>query len=134
MPGSGTETRRMDRQVLVRLPEQLATAVAAAAETDGLTAAAWLRQRAVDATGADPAHARPSAPVLEPAADVAELGRLIRTLGMTTGAVVQLARAVRETGTAGHAEVEAVLAKLRGVQGELVDTLEDIRACRRHKG
>lgn len=127
----GTEKRTMSEQMLVRLPGPLASAVTLAAHAEGLTAAAWLRGLAVARLEGAPEHVRPTAPAYEPSLDLEALGLLSRKVSRANGALIQLAKAVRETGTLGHAELEENLAALRSLRRDLTDVVEEARHARR---
>ena len=90
MPGQrGTEKRMLTAPpVLVRLDIELASRIAAAAEAQDLTSAAWLRALAVSATDADPicavptrASRQPPPPAPEVVVKLAELRHVVAELG-----------------------------------------------------
>ncbi|SMF36678.1 hypothetical protein SAMN02982917_1873 [Azospirillum oryzae] len=125
MPGQrGSERRKMAGAVLVRLPADLAMRVANAAEEADLTAAAYLRRLAAEATRARPElaapvrayrKARPPAPQ-----HVVEVVRLREAVGELAGGLVQAAVRTREAGHADlHAAVEAVLPGVRAAALDL---------------
>lgn len=119
MPGRGTETRSMTGQVLVRLVPDLFARLGSAAAEAGLTAPAFVRQLIVRALAAAPADARPSTPRTPIAVDAAEVSRLVRAVGRSNGAMVQLSKCIRESG-GDNSEVESVLTDARAVQADLV--------------
>jgi len=129
----GTEKRAMDRQALVRLAGPLAVDVSAAAAAEGLTVAAWLRSLAVARIGADVEHVRPSTPRYEPTADLEAISRLQNSQSMLNGAVIQLAKGLRETGSVGHSDIEAVLADLKALRRDLTDFVEKERGRARRR-
>ncbi|WP_029002474.1 hypothetical protein [Azorhizobium doebereinerae] len=125
----------MSGQVLVRLSPALAAAVSAAALSADLSAGAWLRHLAAEGVG-QPDQARPTKPVdAAPDPLVAELGLVARNVGRMNGALVQLAKTMRETLHPDHAASEQVLARLRAAQRELIDLVQEVRRDRgRHEG
>jgi hypothetical protein len=129
----GTERRAMDRQALVRLAGPLAADVSAAAAAEGLTVAAWLRSLAVARLGADVKHVRPSSPRYEPTADLEAISRLQSAQSMLNGAVIQLAKNMRETGSPDHPEIETVLADLKALRRDLTDFVEKERRRARRR-
>jgi hypothetical protein len=108
--------------IYCRLTPEMISAVRAAAAAEKISAAGWLRRTAAVALGQSIECLPPSPwrrPV--PPEDVAEMARLVGAVGRATGATIQLARALRETGAeAQHAEAELVLSGLRAAQRELV--------------
>ena len=114
-----TETRQLSRQILVRLSPELATAIDANASARGITSAAWLRQLAADAVTGNVVTPRDRqrsprrrpAPVIS--GDEAEVRALVRQLGIVGGAVVQLAKGLREGERPEHPAAEEVLRELR---------------------
>lgn len=126
MSRRGTENRAMASQALVRMDADLAAACARAAGSHGLTIAAWLRGLAVAAVDM-PGSARPSAPIPAPDPLVADLSLLIRSVGRANGAVVQLAKGMRETAHPDHPAAEEVLGQLRATQRDLVDLVQEVR-------
>lgn len=129
-----SETRRLSAPpVGVRLAPATRAAVAAAAALEGLSDAAWLRARAVEAAGAPPEEALPTEPVepvFLPSETLEAVGQLAARVSRLNGAVVQLARTWREAVAAElHADAEAVLADLRSTQAELGRIAARIRAA-----
>jgi len=122
--------------VYVRLRPTVAAALEAAALAQNISAAGWARAAIVaglpDHTHRDFASLPPSPrrrPAVIPPADMAEVSRLIGTVGRATGAVVQLAKTLREHGQIDvHAEVETILLDLRATQSELVNIATRLRA------
>lgn len=134
MSRRGTETRAMANQAFVRMDADLAQACAQAADRQGLTLAAWLRGLAVAAVDM-PGSARPSAPIPAPDPLVADLSLLVRSVGRMNGAVVQFAKAMRETSHPDHPTAEEVLGDLRATQRALVGLVQEVRRDRgRHEG
>lgn len=131
MPGRrGSERRRLADQVLVRMSPALAAAVRAEAEAAELSASAWIRRQIADVVQQpDAVHPTPPARRGRPAPTeaVVEVRRLQGVLGETCGAMVQLTKALRETGHGAHAEAERVLAALRGGYAQIVDTVHWLR-------
>lgn len=124
MPRRGTERRALTGQVLVRLPTALASRIAAAAEADGVTAAAWLRARAADAVGAAPGEAVPvrayRRPRPPPPAAVVAVAQLREVVAELTGALVQAAIVSRAAGRdADHAAIEATIPSVRALVRDL---------------
>lgn len=128
--GRGTETRRMQSAVLVRMPGPLAEAVESTAKARGLSSAAWLRGVAADLADAPADTARPSPPKRDRVTvseDLAEVSRMAAIVERNNGAVVQLCKSLRERGDVLHADAEAVLADLRRVAAELHDLVGMLR-------
>ena len=130
MSTSGSETRRLTSALFVRLDPKLRAFVDTAAASASTNGATWVRDLIADRQG-NAAHAqqrpairrRPSSP--RPPDDIAELSRLAADVARLNGAVVQLAKALRLTGSAvEHAELECVLADLRAAQRQLVAAIE----------
>ena len=122
MPGQrGTEKRKLAAApVLVRLDQDLADRITAAAGAEDLTPAAWLRALAVAATGADAACAVPARASKQPppasAEAVIELAELRHVTGELGGALVRAAVVSREAGhLANHAAVEALIPRIKAV-------------------
>lgn len=126
MPGRGSETRQKSASAYVRMEPALAAPVEARAKSLNLTVAAWFRKLAVDAIGADPEFAAPTAPAYEPAVEIAELGRIARAVSMNNGAVVQLLKELRSQGGDVRA-VEKVLAGQRAIGRELTDLVLEMK-------
>jgi hypothetical protein len=115
---SGSEKRRMEMAVTVRMPEDLAVHCRDVAERAKLSVASWLRALAVEATTNIEVHRRPSKPrpQLPPAPPgiILELAGLREVVAELGGALVQSAIAAREGGRlADHAEIEAVIPKVK---------------------
>ena len=121
---SKSNARRLDGQVLVRLPAPTAARIAALAAADGLTGAAWVRRVLVTAAGADPVDAVPvparRAP-RPPAPDhVIEIARLRENVAELAGAMVRAAVLARtDAATVLHAEIEEVLPGVRAAVRDL---------------
>ena len=131
MPGArGTEVRVMTGQALVRMPPLLAARVRDLAVASGLSDAAWLRDLAAAAAGL-PDEARPVPSRVSPP-DLAALALLGRQVSRLNGAVVQLAKGIREGGdpTAVHDDVEAVLIDLRACRDDLAAVTGRLRRRR----
>lgn len=110
----GTEMRRMSSAVLVRLPDDLAARLEAAARDRSLTAAAYLRALAT----ADLEIVPPPVPVRRrrdpPSEAVLAVAYLRESVAETCGALVKAAVMARTDGAAVlHAEIEAVLPAIR---------------------
>lgn len=112
-----SETRRFQRQILVRMSDNLAQAVDAAAEAGGVSSAAWLRALAADAVGGAVPQDRQRSPRRGPRPDLSdvevELRALVRNLGVVGGATVQLTKTLREGGHPEHKEAERTLRELK---------------------
>lgn len=118
--------------VYIRLAPDLSVALDAASAEAGLSRAGWVRRVMVRAlpTGSDFASLRPSPPrrpVVIPPDDLVEVSKLAGAVARNNGAVVQLVRAMRETGHASHQDAEAVLAALRETQGDLLRTVTGLK-------
>ena len=117
-----SETRRFPRQILVRLSDELATAIDTAAKTRGISSAAWLRTLAAESVAGAVPQDRQRSPRRGPRPDLSaaeeELRRLVRTLGVVGGAAVQLTKALREGGHPEHGEAERTLKALKRAAGE----------------
>ena len=117
-----SEKRRLDRSLLLRLSDDLADCVDAAATAANMSSAGWVRTLLADRllTGAiidrKPSPRRAARPELTAAE--AEIKSVVRRLGMVGGAAVQLAKALREGRSAEHAAAETVLADLRTVAAD----------------
>ena len=130
MPGHGTESRRMRRSAYVRLGDELAGQVRAAAEADGITDAAWLRRLAAVAVDADPTQARPvrrKRPVPPPPPEhvraMVALQEIVAELG---GSLVKAAVRTREAGHGDlHAEVEALIPGIKKASADLIALILD---------
>ena len=130
MPGQrGTERRKLSAPpVLVRLDPELAGWIAVAAEARDLTPAAFLRDLAVAATGADagcalPARASRQPPPASPEA-VIELAELRHVTGELGGALVQAAVVSREAGRAAdHAAIEVLIPRVKAA----VDAMDEAK-------
>lgn len=123
--------------VYVRMRPELAAALDAAARAQDISAAGWARAAILAAI---PAHHRselgslpPSPrqrPTTIPAEDVAEVSRLVGTVGRTAGAVVQFTKALREGGFGeAHGQAEQALADLRAIQSDLVTIVARLRSA-----
>jgi hypothetical protein len=130
MSTSGSETRRLTSALFVRLDPALRAFVDAAAASTSTNGATWIRDLITDRQGNDaraqprPAMRRRPSSTRSPD-DIAALARLAAYVARLNGAVVQLAKSVRLTGSAvEHAELECVLADLRAAQRQLVAAIE----------
>ncbi len=112
-----SETRRFQRQILVRMLDDLAKAIDAAAEAQGVSSAAWLRALAVDAAGGAVPEDRQQSPRRVPRPDLStvevDLRALVRNLGVVGGATVQLTKTLREGGHPEYKEAERTLRELK---------------------
>lgn len=73
---------------------------------------------------------RPRRPIRIPSNDVAAVARLTGAVGLLTGATIQLARSLRETGHAPeHATTETILHDLRATQADFVKIVDRLRAA-----
>jgi hypothetical protein len=115
---------------------QAGAAIEAAAKEADVSLSGWLREAArrhLPEGGAALPPLRPSRPrrpVVIPEADVAAVARLIGEVGKLTGATVQLAKVLRETGYApGHQSAESILRDLRTTQTSLVRIVDRLRAA-----
>jgi hypothetical protein len=120
MPGQrGSEKRKLIAlPILVRLDQELANVISAAANAQDLTPASWLRLLAVQATGADQACIAPARSSLQPppasSAAVIELAELRHVTAELGGALVQAAIVSREAGhVANHIAIEALLPRIK---------------------
>lgn len=120
--------------VFVRLDRSLFAALDVAAADADLSRAGWTRREIARAlpNRSDISSLLPSSPprrqMVIPGEDLAAVSRLSAALSHTGGAVVQLCRALRETGHANHAHAEAVLAELRLVQADVARLVGHLRA------
>ncbi|WP_157038835.1 hypothetical protein [Rhodopseudomonas palustris] len=112
------------------------TAVQEAARAAGTTVSGWLRAAArmrLPDGGATLPPLPPSPrrrPVRIPSDDVAAVSRLTGEVGRLTGATIQLARSLRETGCAPeHETTETILRDLRATQADLVSVVDRLRAA-----
>jgi hypothetical protein len=126
-----SETRRFPRQILVRLSDELATAIDAAAETGGVSSAAWLRELAAEAVAGAIPQDRQRSPRRGPRPNLSaaeeELRRLVRTLGVVGGATVQLTKTLREGGHPEHGEAERTLRAVKQAAFEAADLVWKIK-------
>ncbi|MHB0665643.1 hypothetical protein [Roseomonas mucosa] len=126
---SGTEKRRLSGgPVLVRLGAATRATVSDRAAAAGLTDAAWVRARLIEATDGDLTEAAPVQrlrPRRPPAAaHVIELAKLREVVAELAGAMVKAAVMTRADGAAQlHAEIEATLPAVRAAVRDL-DTLK----------
>lgn len=102
----------------MRMSDELAQAVDAAAAANGVSSAAWIRDLAVKATMGVSLHDQQPSPRREPRPNLtggeAELRAMVRTLGVVGGATVMLAKALRERGRLEeHREAELVLRDMK---------------------
>jgi hypothetical protein len=111
-------------------------AVEAAAKAANTTLSGWLREsarmRLPDGGASLPplSSSRPRRPIRIPPEDVAAVARLTGHAGKLTGATIQLARCLRETGRILENETtEAVLRDLRSTQADLVNIVDRLRAA-----
>ena len=88
MPNSGSEKRRLNGQVLVRMTTEQQVAVARHALAEQVTRATWLRQLIADALEIDPGPVVIRAQAPELVLEVAYLREVVAELG---GALVQAA-------------------------------------------
>lgn len=133
MPGQrGTERRQKRAQILVRFTPTAEAAVRQVAYRRGLSAAAWLRDLAVQHAGLSDAERRPrppSVPVHVPPQDLATIAEVMHPLGEACGMATQFCKATRELGLADvHAEAERVLAAYQAAYGELKAAGELLRS------
>lgn len=112
------------------------TAVQEAARAAGTTVSGWLREAARmrlpdGGTSLPPLPPSPiRRPVRIPSDDVAAVARLIGEVGKLTGATIQLARSLRETGRVSeHAAAETILRDLRSTQSCYVDIVGRLLAA-----
>jgi hypothetical protein len=127
----------MAGQVLVRLPQATADALAACADAAGLTAAAYARRALVEAVGTDPAEAVPVArrrPPRQPTPEaVLAVNGLREVLAETHGTLRQVAGLKRRAGAevADLAAVDTLIRRLAAEVRELdalkqaIDTREE---------
>ena len=111
-------------------------AVASAAASAGSTISGWLREAArmrLPDRGTTLPELPPSLPrrrARVPDDDVATIARLTGSVGQLTGATIQLARSLRETGCAPeHETTETILRDLRATQADLVSVVDRLRAA-----
>jgi hypothetical protein len=133
-----SDRRRLTRCFLVRTSDPLGAAIDVAAAGENLSSASYIR-RIVTSTlppenqfPADPSQhdrqrspRRVARPKLEPAE--IELRMLTRDLGRLTGAVIQLAKSLRELGSSEHPSAEHVLAEVRAASMQAVALVERMR-------
>lgn len=120
------------RAVHVRLNPAHAAALDAAATAEGISPTGWVRAVLARALPVhSEIHSLPPSPrrrpTTIPAEDVAAIGRLVGTIGLCSGATIQLAKALREAGHAAHGDAELVLRDLRSVQAQLVHVATALR-------
>ena len=118
----GSERRRTEGQVLVRLTAELGAAVDAAAEQAALTPPAWIRARIAEALAAAPETAHPvtrqrrRAPASEHVLALHHLRELVAELG---GAMKIAALDTRRQGLPIlHSEIEALLPQVKAAVAE----------------
>ncbi|MEI8396693.1 MAG: hypothetical protein WCF85_18320 [Rhodospirillaceae bacterium] len=116
----GTEKRAMSEHIYVRMTVDLSARVHAIATRRGMSAASWVREQLIEAVGGMPIEEHelrpspPPPPPVIPRADLAELSRVVGSVGKSVGAVVQLAAALRQADDRpGHAVAEHLLEELR---------------------
>ena len=113
----GTEKRRLNHQVLVRLTDDQQRDVAIRARAAQLTLASWLRVTIADAIAVDPGPRTTRAIAPELVLEVAHLREVVAELG---GAMVQATVAARKDGRAvEHAEIEALIPSIKAAALEL---------------
>ena len=119
MPGQrGSERRRMEEQVLVRLSAGMAAIVQRGAKDTGLSKATWVRMQLAEQLGGDPEDVVPvraqRAPRPPAAAHVVELAGLREVVAELAGALVQATIRSREGGRLDtHAAIEQVIPGVR---------------------
>jgi hypothetical protein len=106
MKGRGTEMRKLNNQVLVRLTDDQRQEVAIHARAAQLTLASWLRLLIADAVAVDPGPTtRATAPEL-----ILEIAKLREVLAEISGALVQAAIGCRQEGRpVEHEEIERLI-------------------------
>jgi hypothetical protein len=127
MPGqSGSEKRELSAAVLVRMTPEMKAALQARCDEESVSA--HIREELTDYLILDHSHIRPSqkrgAPKIRPD-DVREVSKLAGAVRKSNGAVVQLAKAIREAGQPLHAEIEEILTDLRE-QSSRIDVVAEI--------
>lgn len=121
--------------VFIRLRPDIFTALQAAALAAEVSAAGWARGAIVAALPSDirrdigslpPSPRR--RPVKIPSEDVAEVSRLVGSVGRTAGALIQLAKALRVDGHGhGRDHFENAVNDLRATQSDLVGIVARLR-------
>lgn len=116
----GTETRRLSRQILLRLDPAMHAAIDQAAAAADLSAAAWVRRQLVDVLDADPAAARPTARRSQdvPAEDLRVLAALTDAVARLNASVSAVRQVAVERGI-DHAPIDRMLAGLGACRREL---------------
>lgn len=137
----GSNRRRMSGQVLLRMDDGTRKALEGLAGGKALTS--YLRdligQHLIDVVDMDPRTPEErqtyEAPMpWLPPEDTKELSGLAAAVSRLNGAVVQMTKAVRESGAdALHADCEAVLSDLRAMRRELGDEVEHLHRKLRGK-
>ena len=123
------------RFLAFRADPKTGAAIEAAAKADDISLSGWLREAArmrLPDAAMLPAlpPSRPRRPVVIPDADVAAVARLVGEVGKLTGATVQFAKTLRETGYAPeHQFTESILHDLRTTQTNLVRIVDHLRAA-----
>ena len=125
--------RAPTKGIYIRLKPALASSLEVAARTDRLSPTGWAR-RAIAEALPDSEMASlalppspPRRPLVMPSDDLATVARLAGGTARCTGAVIQLAKSLRETAHPAHGELEDVLRDLRAVQRELVSVVALLR-------
>lgn len=129
---SGSDTRRLPGQVLVRLTAETAAALAAHAGVRDITAASVARDLIVSGLAElgepdrRPVPRRTRRPA--PAEDIAAVGRLSRWVNRHNGELKELVVALRLAGAADlHATAEGALAECNAVAAELAKVAMKLR-------
>lgn len=112
-----SEKTNLNRAILVRLSDDLHARVDAAAIASNQSTAAWVRVAVADALCAQVPIDRKRSPRRSPRPDLssaeAEMKALVRALGRSGGALVQVCKSLREGHRPEHAGAEQVLRDVR---------------------
>ncbi|AVF03599.1 MULTISPECIES: plasmid mobilization protein [Devosia] len=110
---SVSQRRRLSAQINVGLTETEASAIDQAARRTGVSRAAFVRRQTLSAVDI-PDTTKPRRHRSIRSADLEAVAVLVAELGRTTGSVVQLSKALRQSGPRRHHDaVETILSDLR---------------------
>jgi hypothetical protein len=129
---SGSNNRRLAESIYTRLGTVMMDAVRRVAQGCDLSPAAWVRQQIDAALKNETAQTatRPRS-LRGPVADrdtLRRLGELATRLGRQTGALIQFAKATRESGidSSLHEEIEATLDNCRKTQARVIQIIDGL--------
>ncbi len=122
MANSGSENRKMKSLIMVRMEPELEASIRQQSELAGFPLASYVRSILADHIGQSGLSNLPE----RRDAVLSEMASMCRLVSRMNGAVVQLAKTMRQQESHHHPETESILSGLKMTQRQLVDLINEL--------